>query len=124
MDLNSILGLLGAVAAIASAIVGVIVYFHTQSMSLIREIDAKFTEKLEELQKSMIIVEKDMIRNTDRHPVSGYHTLRSVEHMQPSVEGMLEELQLSDQENKRSIDSIKRVVKTHQGWLKELMRKD
>ena len=123
MDLNSILGILGALAAIASAIVGVIVYFHTAAMTLIREIDAKFTEKLEELQKSMIVVEKDMIRNTDRPPVSGYHTLRAVD-IQPSVEGMLEELQMSDQENKRSIDSIKRVVKTHQGWLKELMRKD
>ena len=121
MDLNSILGILGALAAIASAIVGVIVYFHTQAMTLIREIDAKFTEKLEELQKSMVVVEKDMIRNTDRPPVSGYHNLQSIK---PSVEGMIEELQVSDQENKRSIDSIKRVVKTHQGWLKELMRKD
>jgi hypothetical protein len=119
MELNSILGVLGAISAIISAIVGVIVYFHTSAMVLIREIDAKYSEKLEELQKSLVVIEKDMIRESQ--PVSGYHNLQSIK---PSVEGMIEELQVSDQENKRSIDSIKRVVKTHQGWLKELMRKD
>jgi len=127
MDINTALAVFGAITAMTSAIVGVIVYFHSNALVLIKDLDEKFTTKLEELQKSMVVVEKDMLRNTDRQPVSDHGRglkMVDINSLQPSIEGQISDLQERDLANKRSIEAIKSVVKTHQSWIKQLMRKD